>query len=230
MPAAVVVLAAGAGSRVGAERNKVLLPLGDRSVLAWSVGEVLSLDDVRRVVVVVRPGERDAVAQDLAPHLGEAEVLLVEGGADRHASEWQALRTLRELPEEELDVVAVHDGARPLAGRELFAEVIRVARAEGGAVPVTPVRGLVDLDGSRAHDLVAVQTPQAFRAADLFAAYEQAEREGFSGTDTAACVERYTSVVATHVPSTPANLKVTFADDVSTAQRLRSGPSAPPAP
>ena len=54
VPAAVVILAAGSGSRVGADVNKVLLPLGDAPVLAWSVRDALTLDDVRRVVVVVR--------------------------------------------------------------------------------------------------------------------------------------------------------------------------------
>ncbi|HEY0949523.1 2-C-methyl-D-erythritol 4-phosphate cytidylyltransferase, partial [Nocardioides sp.] len=69
MPAAVVILAAGSGTRVGAGANKVLLPLGDRPVLAWSVRDALALADVRRVLVVVRPGEGDAVAAALAPHL-----------------------------------------------------------------------------------------------------------------------------------------------------------------
>src|SRR5690349_13531726 len=72
--AAVVVLAAGAGARVGAGSNKVLLPLGDRPVLAWSVQAALALPDVRRVLVVVRPGELERVAGALAPALGHAEV------------------------------------------------------------------------------------------------------------------------------------------------------------
>ena len=54
--AAVVILAAGSGTRVGADRNKVLLPLGDVAVLVWSVRDALALPDVRSVVLVVRPG------------------------------------------------------------------------------------------------------------------------------------------------------------------------------
>ena len=67
MPAAVVLLAAGSGSRVGAEVNKVLLPLGDVPVLVWSLRDVLALPEVVRVVVVVRPEDRPAalVEQDL---------------------------------------------------------------------------------------------------------------------------------------------------------------------
>ena len=61
MPAAVVILAAGSGSRVGAGTNKVLLPLGDIAVLAWSVRAALAVDDVRRLVLVSAPGEESPV-------------------------------------------------------------------------------------------------------------------------------------------------------------------------
>ena len=71
MPAVVVILAAGSGTRVGATTNKVLLPLGDAPVLAWSVRDALALDDVRRVLVVVRPGEEEQVSEALGPHLGD---------------------------------------------------------------------------------------------------------------------------------------------------------------
>ena len=94
MPTAVVILAAGSGSRVGAEVNKVLLPLRGVPVLVWSVRDALALHDVRRLVLVVRPEDRGAVEQAVAPHLGDAEVLVVDGGATRHASEWAALRVL----------------------------------------------------------------------------------------------------------------------------------------
>ena len=67
MPAAVVILAAGSGSRVGADTNKVLLPLGDTPVIAWSVRAALAVDDVRRLVLVARAGEETAVRDAVAP-------------------------------------------------------------------------------------------------------------------------------------------------------------------
>ena len=160
--AAVVILAAGAGTRVGAERNKVLLPLGDVPVLVWSVRDALALPDVRRVVLVVRPGEREAVADAVAPHLGEREVLVVDGGATRHDSEARALRALApDIEAGEVDVVAVHDGARPLAGTRLFAATIAAAREHGGAIPVVALPHLLPGDprAERHRDLAGVQTP-----------------------------------------------------------------------
>lgn len=222
MPAAVVILAAGAGQRVGAGSNKVLLPLGDRPVLAWSVCDAVALEDVRRVLVVVRPGEHDLVAEALAPHLGDAEVGVVGGGATRHASEWHALQALRpEIEAGVVDVVAIHDGARPLAGRELFTATIAAARERGGAIPCVRLPGLLALDGrDLPPELDGVQTPQAFRAAELLAAYSRAEQDGFDGTDTAACWARYTDLPVVAVPSSPANLKITFPEDLALALRL----------
>lgn len=222
MHAAVVILAAGTGSRVGAGSNKVLLPLGDRAVLAWSVRDATALDDVRRVLVVVRPGEQDAVAAVLQPHLDGAEVGLVEGGSSRHASEWAAVQALRPLIEAgEVDVVAIHDGARPLAGSALFAATIAAAREHGGAIPVVRLPGLLARDGrALPPELDGVQTPQAFRATALLAAYADAAVEGFEGTDTAACWSRYSDLPVAAVPGSAANLKITFPEDLATALRL----------
>ena len=224
MPSALVVLAAGSGSRVGAGVNKVLLPLAGSTVLGLSLRAALAVDDVRRIVLVVRPGEQDAVAEAVVPVLGTGEVLVVQGGATRHASEWAALTALRpEIEAGEIDVVAIHDGARPLASPELFATTIDVARDAGGAIPVAPLTGVADRATLRPHPgVVGVQTPQAFRARDLLAAHTAADADGFEATDTAACLARYTDVRIAAVPSSSLNLKVTFAEDVATAAALLS--------
>lgn len=234
IPSAVVVLAAGSGSRVGAHVdgtpvNKVLLPLLDAPVLVHSVRTALATPGVRRVVVVARPGEEEAVTRALVPHLpaegeeGVPEVALVTGGATRHASEWAALRVLTPwIAGGEVAVVAIHDGARPLAGPELFAATLAAAAEHGGALPAAPLTGLLTADGrATSGGLVGVQTPQAFRADVLLAAYGRADREGFEGTDTASCVEAMAEGVrVVGVPSTSRNLKITFPEDVALAQVL----------
>ena len=218
MPAAVVILAAGSGSRVGAEINKVLLPLLDRPIVAWSLRTALALPDVGRVVLVVAPGEAAAVSAAVSPFLGSAEVLLVEGGSTRHASEWHALSALAPDIEAGLvDVVAIHDGARPLADTALYTSVIAAAREHGGALPAVLLAGVVGVVDA----LAGVQTPQAFRALPLLAAYRDAEADGFEGTDTASCLERYSPTLRiAAVPSSPINVKVTFPEDLALAAAL----------
>ncbi len=226
---AAVLLAAGAGSRVGARRedrpvNKVLLEIAGIPILARSVRTVLDVAGVHRVVLVVRPEDREEVAEAVAPHLGAHDLWVVDGGSQRHDSEWRALRTLAaDIEDGEIDVVAIHDAARPLAPEALWRAVIDKAAEHGAAIPVAAVPRLSHRDGMRAQaGLVGVQTPQAFRAQELLDAYRRADREGFVGTDTASCLARYGSSVVHGVPSTAANLKVTFPEDVALAERLLS--------
>jgi 2-C-methyl-D-erythritol 4-phosphate cytidylyltransferase len=219
---AVVVLAAGSGRRVGAERNKVLLGLDGTPVLAHSVRTALEVDGVHRVLVVVRPDDRAEVVEALAPHLGAHDAWLVDGGEERHDSEYQALRALRQdIADGEIDVVAIHDAARPLASAALFRAVIDAAAAAGAAVPAVPAGRLNRADGSRApDDLVAVQTPQAFDARVLLGAYDAAAEDGFVGTDTAACLERYADAAIRAVDGERRNVKITFPEDLRYAEEL----------
>lgn len=222
MSSALVVLAAGSGSRVGAPVNKVLLPVAGTTVLGLSLRAALGVDEVRRIVLVVREGEESAVAEAVVPVLGTGEVLVVRGGETRHASEWNALQALRaDVDGGEIDVIAIHDGARPLASPELFSATIETARRVGGAIPVVPMAGVVDRATLAPHrGVVGVQTPQAFRARDLLGAYTRADEDGFEGTDTAACLARYSTLQIAAVPSSPLNLKVTFAEDLATLSAL----------
>ncbi|NPC97359.1 2-C-methyl-D-erythritol 4-phosphate cytidylyltransferase [Nocardioides sp. zg-DK7169] len=223
MPAsAVVVLGAGSGSRVGAGTNKVLLPLHGRPVLAWSLRAALELPGVRRVVLVVRPGELEAVSEAVGPHLEDREVVVVTGGATRHASEWSAVRVLAaDIEAGAVEVVAVHDGARPLADAGLFEAVVRAAQVHGGALPVAPLSGLITTDlRAVTGELAGVQTPQAFRARELLTSYVAAGGDGFEATDTAGCLARYSDVRIAAVPSGPRNLKITFPEDVALAAAL----------
>ena len=101
-------------------------------------------------------------------------------------------------------MVAVHDGARPLAGAALFEATIAAAREHGGALPVVDLPGLVGRDLRRVpEDLAGVQTPQAFRAVPLLEAHRRAAEDGYQSTDTAACFERYADLPVVAVPAAP---------------------------
>ena len=223
MSVALVVLAAGSGTRVGAATNKVLLPLGASSALARSVTTALEVEGVRRLLVVVRDDDRGAVAGEIEPLLGDREATVVVGGTTRHGSEWNALRVLRDdIESGEIDVVVIHDAARPLADVALYDAVIAAAREHGGAIPAAPLTHLVTRDLAPVPgELAGVQTPQAFRAGPLLAAYAQAETEGGDFTDTAGTLAHYAAdVKIAAVPSSSLNLKVTFVEDLATAAAL----------
>lgn len=227
--AAVVVLAGGSGARLGAEVNKVYLPLAGRPVLSWSFAWAARLPDVQRFVLVIRPQDRALAERMLAEAWPGLGVELVTGGPTRHASEQAALDHLAApIHDGTVGLVAIHDGARPLAGTRLFRAVLDAAAATGGAVPGVPATGLLPVptpDGGTqavAEQLVRVQTPQAFRAGPLLEAYRAAREGGYVGTDTAACLEAYSGSGLTIqvVPGHRYNIKVTYAGDLPLAERL----------
>jgi 2-C-methyl-D-erythritol 4-phosphate cytidylyltransferase len=220
-----VLLAAGSGTRVGAETNKVLLPLAGRRVLTWSLTWTGTLASVAETIVVIRGQDRAPVAETLRREAGGRRVDLVEGGPTRHSSEYAALSRLAPAIErDDIDVVVIHDAARPLTGARLFADVIDTAHVLGGALPVLGQPGLIALNGAAAEhameSLVTVQTPQAFRARPLLEAYRAAHRENFDGTDTAVCIQRFGDLPVRGLPGSPANIKITFPEDLFLAERI----------
>lgn len=221
MAVAVVILAAGSGTRVGAGINKALLPLADSTVAGLSLRAALA-SNATRVVLVHAAGEAEALGAAVINELGDREVALVQGGATRHASEREALRLLRPAIESgEITVVSIHDAARPLASPELFNLTAGLAAEFGGAIPASPVTNVITQGTWQLQrGTAAVQTPQAFQAAPLLAAYDAAAADGFEGTDTAATLAQYSELTIAAVPSSPLNLKVTFAEDVATVNSL----------
>src|SRR6266511_3584744 len=195
-----IVLAAGGGTRIGHSHSKVYLPLAGRPMLAWSLELLWRVPGVCRLVLVARAEEMGLAAGVLERELPGAPVELVSGGPSRHESEYRALAQLAG------DIHAGRVAAVPGVSAENVLGVDPAGRP-----------ALASDGGER---LVTIQTPQAFRAGPLLEAHEAAARDGFTGTDTAACVERYTETEVVVVPGDPGNLKVTFPDDLLVAERL----------
>jgi 2-C-methyl-D-erythritol 4-phosphate cytidylyltransferase len=222
-----VVLAAGLGTRIGADGNKAYLPLAGRSMVSWSLDAVARVPGITRTVLVFRRGERALAEDTVQRELGSATVEFVEGGDSRHASEFNVLTHLAaDIESGSIGVVLIHDAARPIAGPAMFVTALAVAREFGGAVPAVIVPDVVRTaaDGlespRRLGTLVRVQTPQAFRAAPLLQAYRAAGREGFEGTDTSSCIEKFTDVDVRTFDGEERNLKVTYAHDIAVAEHL----------
>ena len=223
--AALVLLAAGSGTRAARADNKVFVPLAGRPVFAWSLIRAAQVDEIASIVMVVRDRDRAVARSALDREETAPDVRLVTGGSTRHESEWAALQHLApDIRSGLIDVIVVHDAARPLATSATFRGVIAAAQTNGGALPVRDMLDLLPLDPAdpwpSGDGLGAVQTPQAFRAAPLLAAYTAAEAEGFAGTDTASCFERYVDLDVVCLSGTAGNIKITYPDDLLLAERL----------
>ena len=221
MKPAVVLLAAGSGSRFGHETNKVWLPLSGKTIICRTISNAHQAFPDARLLLVINPDDESMAREILQRELPELNIEITYGGATRHGSEFQALAHLAaDIDAGNIDVVLIHDGARPLATPSLYRKIAEIAFEKGGAIPTTTINP-VEIDISHETQIVRVQTPQGFRAKELLKAYKSAEVDGFVGTDTGACVEKYfPEIKALAVEAEVANLKITFAQDLKVAEAL----------
>lgn len=201
-----VVVAGGSGSRFGAEKQYA--PLGDRRVIDRACDAARRASDG---IVVVLPSDEAASAWTST---GRQPERAVAGGTTRSASVRAGLAAVPGS----VDIICVHDAARPLATAELFGRVIAAVRdGAAGAVPALAVADtikVVDSSGTVTNTpdrstLVAVQTPQGFTASALRAAHAG----GADSTDDAALVEQAGGRVVV-VPGEAWNRKITDPDDL----------------
>ena len=226
MRLAAIVLAGGVGARVRSGINKVFLPVRDRAVLDYSVRTLQRARGVTRIVIAVRPEDRYRLDHLVGGGPGPP-LSTVAGGVTRHQSEVSAIDFLATAIEAgAIDLIAIHDGARPFMTLELLEACIAAAVRFGGAVPgMPPEAPLYRMEDGAAvplasDALIRAQTPQVFRARPLLEAYRAAQEAGFEGVDTAETMEKFSTVEVAIVPGDERNIKVTFVEDLFQAEEL----------
>ena len=203
-----VLVAAGRGERLGAERPKAFVMLGGKPMLQWSID---ALAPAVEHVVVALPAGADAPPGTIG----------APGGEHRSQSVRNALRAAPAG-----DPVVVHDAARPLITAELVADAIAALDADhDAAIAAAPVSDTVkEVEGDEVRRTVprehlwAVQTPQVFRRATLERALDVSDDVLARATDDAWLVERIGGRVKV-VPFPPDNIKVTSPFDLEIAER-----------
>src|SRR5215472_12572710 len=224
-----VILGAGQGVRMGYQVNKVFLPINGKPMIMYAVETFERCRVIDEIMLVVAAGEEDPMMK-LARHAQCTKVSrVIRGGPTRHESEQCALEVLRPRIETgEVEIVLIHDGARPFVPVEKVEQVIARARESDGAILAAPLQEEERIaqvgsehyiQGSfEGQQVWKAQTPQAFQAPLLLKAYDQAKYDLFSGTDTASSVERIGGHIAI-VESDASNLKITTAHDLFLAER-----------
>ncbi len=217
----VVVVAGGKGARMGSNTPKQFMILGQAPVLAHTINAMAAINPAQ--IVVVLPQEHIAFWKNLASRFEVAPHEVVEGGAERYDSVKAGLAALGE----QIDIVAVHDGVRPLCSKELLARCVESAVQCGSAIPAITVSDSVRIveesksgEESRALDrslLRAVQTPQVFDAMTLRRAYRQEFSPKF--TDESSLLEAMGERVRM-VEGEKCNIKITTREDLLYAQMI----------
>jgi 2-C-methyl-D-erythritol 4-phosphate cytidylyltransferase/2-C-methyl-D-erythritol 2,4-cyclodiphosphate synthase len=201
-------------ARAGTPVNKVYMPLGDKSVLATCLDAFSRSGLVDGATVVISKDDESLFARENKPKFVN---FVVYGGENRQESVYNGLKSVPQ----DVDLVAIHDAARPFVTREIIEATLQSAEEWGSGVISTPVVDTIKQVGADGRVLTldrsalfAVQTPQSFNFKMLFSAHEQAARENYLATDDAALFERYHGTVRlVTAPGAERNRKLTTRSD-----------------
>lgn len=216
---AAVIVGGGSGSRFGGD--KLTIPMAGKPLLAWSLKAFQETEAISMIVVVAPAGSEERFQQIATDARITKFIAVVSGGSQRHES---VSRGLTALPPS-VELVVIHDAARPLVSPELITRCLEVAGGSGAsaaAVPVTDTLHLADREKCAARTvdrtgLWAMQTPQVFRAAPL--------KELLLSVDAGNPTDEVSVVLAAgwrvpFVENLQPNPKITWPEDFSVAEAL----------
>lgn len=220
-----IVPAAGQGTRMGSDGNKLFLPLRGKPILAHTL-KALEKCGINRIILAVHRNELEWIRTEIRNWEIMIPVELVVGGAERQDSVYEALQVVPEA----CRFVLVHDGARPFIKREIVARLLEEAKTYPAIVVAVPTKdtikvvdsmGKVEATPDRS-TLWQVQTPQCFARDLLKRAFDEAKNSGFRGTDDASLVEHLGESVWILMGDYQ-NIKITTPEDLIVAEAFLNG-------
>ncbi len=216
-----LIPAAGMGRRMGSDRNKLLLTLLGKPLLAWTLEAAEAATCINWIGIMGQPVDFPDFKDILASVNLSKPVELIQGGDTRQESVYNGLQALPLDAEQ----VLIHDGARCLATPQLFERCAQALQEHQGLIAAIPVKDtikVVDEDGlildtPERKQLWAAQTPQGFDVKLLKDCHQQGRQQGWEVTDDAALFEK--CGLSVHiVMGEETNLKVTTPVDLSVAE------------
>ena len=216
-----LIPAAGSGKRMGADRNKLLLQVHSKTLIAWTLLAAEAASAIKWIGIIAQPHDWDDFKSIITDLKLTKPVEFVRGGNSRQESVYNGLQALPGSAEQ----VLIHDGARCLATPDLFntcAEAILNCPGLIAAIPVKDTIKVVDKHGiiqstPNREGLWAAQTPQGFNVKLLKECHDEGLRQGWEVTDDAALFEKC-GIEVRIVPGEETNLKVTTPQDLAIAE------------
>ena len=221
MKTSAVIVCAGNSTRMGGV-NKILLPLGERKVIGVTMQAFQSCENISEIIIVAREDDIPAIQAEAEAAGITKLAACTTGGSTRQESVINGIRKISK----ESELVAVHDGARPLVKPEHIEKVIKDASVFGGATLGVPVKDTIKtVDGGLIIDtpprssLYITQTPQIFKRSLYFEGIDFALEHGLDFTDDCQLVEAIGGKVAM-TTGDYTNIKITTPEDIAIAEVL----------
>jgi len=223
MKVVALIAAAGFGKRMNAKISKLFIPIFGKPILAYTIEKFEQCNFIEKIYLIVNQ-EEDFYSKDIILKYNFSKVQeLIAGGETRQDSVYNGLKVL----DPDTDIVAIHDGARPLIEETIIQESIEAAQEFGAAIAAIPLKDTVKRSGKdffinetlNRQEIWRAQTPQTFKYSVILSAYHQAYKDKFFATDDAAIVERYGYKVKMIIGSEE-NIKITTPFDIIIAENF----------
>jgi 2-C-methyl-D-erythritol 4-phosphate cytidylyltransferase len=216
-----LIPAAGIGKRMGSDRNKLLITLLGKPLLAWTIIAAESAASISWIGIIGQPEDRVDLDRLLGNIFVSKPVQFIQGGSTRQESVYNGLQGLPDGVER----VLIHDGARCLATPDLFDRCATTLATCSGLIAAITVKDTIKvvdsmgivLDTPDRANLWAAQTPQGFEVKLLKACHDKGRALGWEVTDDAALFEKC-NLPVTIVPGEETNLKITTPVDLAIAE------------
>lgn len=213
---AAIILGAGAGTRMKADKSKLLLEINGKTVLERTVETFSKIKEINEIIVVCRESDLDSFENVLLPY----NVSYCFGGETRQQSVMNAVETI-----DECDYLLIHDGARPLITEKEITDTLTSAIQNGAAAVGVMVKDTIKVIDSNYQivstpdrsSLVSIRTPQIFEFKMYVDAVEKAKADGKDFTDDCQLIEYFGKPVFT-VIGDYGNIKITTPEDLPMAE------------
>jgi len=222
IPTAAIIPAAGIGTRMNLDHPKQFHQLGDAPILVHTIRAFLQNSHIDQIVVAVPPDCIEQTQVMLTSHIGQYnEIKIVPGGKRRQDSVQAGLNSL----DEKIEIVLVHDGARPLVSQAIIDRCYATAVSDGAAIAAVPVKDTLKkgdnsskvIDTIERKNLWHAQTPQAARRELLIKGFKMLD--GNNVTDESSLLE-LAGIPVTLVEGSETNIKITRPDDLHLAETI----------
>lgn len=223
MNIAVIICAAGAGTRFGGKTKKTYIEINRRAVFLRSIDSFADREDVKQIILAIPPEDDEKLKINHEATLSFMGVKICHGGAERYETVANALK----LVKDDIDLIAVHDAVRCCLKKEWIDEVFAKAAETKAAMLACPVTATIKKveDGTITEtidrsNLYEAQTPQVFDAKLLKEAYEKLDDKTKSSvTDDAVLVEKLGAKVSV-VQTDGSNIKITDPSDAAVVEAI----------
>lgn len=221
----VIIAAAGSGKRMGTAVKKQFLLIKDKPVICHTIEKFEENPNIDSIVLVTSADSVDFCKEIVLKYGYKKVEKIVEGGSERQFSVHNALKAI-----DETDIVLIHDGARPFIMQEDIDKIVCETKTNGACIMAVKSKDTVKIadednfvkETPMRSFVWNIQTPQGFKFDLIKFAYDEAEKDGFIGTDDSSLAERL-GIKVKLVEGHYSNIKITTKEDLIFAEAMSEG-------